>query len=83
MLTVHADKPQAAEVSTVINLFRQIFAFSIGFYALPFGEGDGFDVAWGTFDAINFATWVPLLLLLWKGEAIRDRQGLPKLHEDL
>ncbi len=76
-------KPQAAEISTVINLFRQLFAFSIGFYALPFGQGAGFDVAWGTFAAINFVTWVPLLWLMFKGESIRQKQGEPKMHEDL
>jgi hypothetical protein len=46
-------KPQAAKVSTLINLFRQIFAFAITFCALPFGQGHRFDVAWGTFAAIN------------------------------
>lgn len=76
-------KPQAAEVSTLINLFRQIFPFRIGFYALPFGKRHGFDVAWGTFAAINFVAWLPLLLLIWKGEEIRKRQEKPKVHEDL
>ena len=76
-------KPQSAEVSTIINLFRQIFAFSIGFYALPFGEHSGFGTAWGTFAAINFVTWLPLFYLMWKGEEIRARQGTPNLHKDL
>ena len=76
-------KPQAAEVSTIINLFRQIFAFSIGFYALPFGEDAGFDAAMGTFAAINVLTWLPLLFLIWKGEQIRKAQGVPNLHKDL
>lgn len=61
-------KPQAAEVLTLVNLFRQIFAFSIGFDALPFGEKDGFDVAWGTCAALQFAAWLPLLILIWKGK---------------
>jgi MFS family permease len=76
-------KPQAAEVSTIINLFRQIYAFSIGFYALPFGEKHGFATAWGTFAVINFVTWLPLLYLIWKGEEIREREGKPDLHKDL
>ncbi|KAM0253069.1 hypothetical protein ACHAQJ_007445 [Trichoderma viride] len=76
-------KPQAAEVSTVINLFRQIFAFTIGFYALPFGQSAGFDVAWGVFAVINFLAWCPLILLIWRGEEIRKAQGLPEMHQDL
>lgn len=76
-------KPQAAEVSTIINLFRFVFAFTLGFYALPYGESAGFGAAWGTFAAINFVTWLLLLLLIWKGEKIRLGQGTPNLHEDL
>lgn len=76
-------KPQAPEVLTLVNLFRQLFAFTVGFYAIPFGDKDGFDVAWGTFAAAHFATWIPLLMLIWKGEAIRKWQGLPNLHQDL
>ena len=76
-------KPQAAEVSTLINLFRQIFAFSIGFYALPFGQHKGWGTSWGSFAAINIAFWLPLLFLIWKGEEIRARQGEPDLHNDL
>jgi MFS family permease len=76
-------KPQAAEVLTLVNLFRQMFAFAVGFYALPFGEKAGFGVAWGTFAAIHLLTWIPVMLLIWKGEGIRKWQGLPKLHQDL
>ena len=76
-------KPQAAEVSTMINLSRQIFAFTIGFYALPFGQKEGYGRAWGVFAGINFFTWLPLLFLMWKGEEIRKRQGVPNWHKDL
>ena len=76
-------KPQAAEISTLINLARQIFAFTIGFYALPFGQTTSFAASEGTFAAINFLTWCPLMLLIWKGEQIRASQGEPDLHKDL
>jgi hypothetical protein len=76
-------KPQSAEVSTLINLFRQMFAFTVGFYILPFGQNKGFGTAWGSIAAINFVFWLPLLFLIWKGEEIRARQGEPDLHKDL
>lgn len=76
-------KPQAAEISTLINLFRQIFAFCIGWYALPFGEKVGYGGAWGTLAGINLLFWFPLLYLIWRGEKIRDAQGDPDLHNDL
>lgn len=76
-------KPQAAEVSAIINWFRFVFAFTLGFYALPFAHEAGFGGAWGTLSAINFLTWLSLLFLIWKGEKIRSYQGEPNLHKDL
>lgn len=76
-------KPQAPEVLTIVNLHRQIYAFTLSFYALPFGDRDGYAVAWGTFAAVHFATWIPVVVLIWKGEGIRKRQGVPGLHQDL
>jgi MFS family permease len=76
-------KPQAAEISTLINLARQIFAFTLGFYAIPFGESRSFAASESTYAAINFIAWCPLIFLLWKGQEIRKRQGEPNLHKDL
>ncbi|GFF67303.1 hypothetical protein IFM47457_01672 [Aspergillus lentulus] len=76
-------KPHAAKVSTLINLFAQILAFAISFRALPFGQRHRFHVAWGTFAAINFVAWLPLVLRDWKGEQIRKRRRKPKVHEGL
>jgi hypothetical protein len=76
-------KPQSAEVATMINLTRQVYAFTLGFYALPFGAKAGYGVAWGVFAALNFLAWIPLLFLMWKGEEIRKWQGAPSWHKDL
>ena len=65
-------KPQAAEVSTMINLSRQVYAFTI--YALPFANG--------VLASINFLLWLPIIFLMWKGET-RKRQGVPDWHKDL
>jgi hypothetical protein len=73
-------KAQVAEVSTIINLFRFVFTFTVGFYALPFGDRVGFGEAWGTLAAANFLMWLPLLFLIWKSEYIRGRQGEPSWH---
>jgi MFS family permease len=66
-------KPQAAEVSTMINLSRQVYAFTI--YALPFANG--------VLAPINFLLWLPIIFLMWKGEETRKRQGVPDWHKDL
>ena len=60
-----------------------VFAFNIGFYGLSFSESVGFDTAFAVFAAINAVLLLPLVVLLFKGEQIRARQGVPKDHEDL
>ena len=60
-----------------------VFAFNIGFYALPFGEDVGFDASFATLAAINAVLLIPLVWLLFKGEDVRRRQGEPKEHRDL
>ncbi|KAK0318312.1 hypothetical protein LTR82_010700 [Friedmanniomyces endolithicus] len=76
-------KPQSGEIGAVVNLFKSIFAFNIGFYALPFGMKAGFDAAFSTLAAINLVLLLPLVLLVWKGEEIREWQGTPKDHADI
>jgi hypothetical protein len=60
-----------------------VFAFNIGFYALPFGESVGFDTSFSTLAAINLVLLLPLVLLIRKGEQIRAWQGTPKDHIDI
>lgn len=76
-------KPQAGEIGAVINLIKSVFAFNVGFYALPFGERVGFDVSFATLAAINAVLLLPLVFMVFKGEKIRQKQGLPKEHGDL
>lgn len=60
-----------------------VYAFNVGFYALPFSQRVGFDSAFGMFAAINAVLLLPLIVLLVKGERIRAAQGVPKDHQDL
>ncbi|ETI25997.1 hypothetical protein G647_02774 [Cladophialophora carrionii CBS 160.54] len=76
-------KPQAPEVGVVINLYKSIFAFTIGFYAVPFGTRHGYNVSFGVTAAINGATLLPLVWLYFCGEQVRRKQGRPRIHEDL
>ncbi|KAL2012764.1 hypothetical protein VTN00DRAFT_289 [Thermoascus crustaceus] len=76
-------KSQSGEIGVVINLFKSVFAFNVGFYALPFGAKVGFTEEFSTLAAINAATLIPLVFLMFKGEEIRMRQGVPDDHRDL
>lgn len=60
-----------------------VFAFNIGFYALPFGEKHGYNVSFPILGMINGLTIIPLVFLWFYGQSIREKQGTPKIHEDL
>lgn len=86
-------RAQASDVSVTINLIKscksslqlwvvlpngdQVFAFNIGFYALPASERLGFTAAFSLFGAIAAITMVPVFILIFTGEAVRRRQGSP------
>ncbi|OCL01889.1 MFS general substrate transporter [Glonium stellatum] len=76
-------KPQSAETGAVINLYKSVFAFTIGFYAVPFGENAGWNVSFPVLGMINGLTLFPLIFLWFEGEKVRERQGRPHIHEDL
>ena len=60
-----------------------VFAFPIGFYALPFGEAAGYNVSFPILAMINGLTLLPLIALYFYGEKVREWQGTPHIHEDL
>lgn len=60
-----------------------VFAFNIGFYALPFGEERGYNIYFPMLAMINGIMLLPVIWLWFYGERIRERQGQPKIHEDL
>ncbi|KAI1193310.1 MFS general substrate transporter [Nemania serpens] len=78
-------KPQSVEVSAVFNFFRQIFSGLVSFYALPLAERIGFQYAWLIFAFINIALLLPLAVLRWKGQRIRESawQKPPTFHNDI
>ena len=62
---------------------RLVYAFNIGFYALPFADKVGFAGAFGLFAGISAFTLIfPAFLILF-GEKIRKAQGVPEEHQDL
>lgn len=76
-------KPQSAEISVLLNLGRQAFSCTLGFYMIPFAEATTFGVAWGVFAAFNVLTYIPVVILVWKGPAWREKLGAPSFHREL
>jgi len=76
-------KPQSAEVAGVINFARQIFSFTVGFYAIPLGNKIGFDWAWVIFAFINLLFFIPMMGLMIWGERARKSIPLPDFDKDV
>ncbi|KAF2099237.1 MFS general substrate transporter [Rhizodiscina lignyota] len=76
-------KPQSAEMSTLYNFGRQIFAFPLGFYALPFANRIGIEWAWLTMALITVLASVGIVVLMFRGERWRERLGQPQFHKDI
>lgn len=76
-------KPQAAEIGAVLNFGRNMFSFPIGFYAIPLSTHIGIQSAWILLAMLDVACFLPLIVLMWKGEEWRRALGLPKFHRDL
>jgi hypothetical protein len=60
-----------------------VYAFNIGFYALPLMADIGFSRGFGLLAALNGVALIPLVFLIYKGQSIREKQGVPKEHQDL
>jgi hypothetical protein len=66
-----------------LNFARQIFAFTVGFYAIPLGEKIGFDWCWVVFAFIHLAFFVPMIGLMIWGEKWRKNIPHPDFDKDL
>ncbi|KAL5365053.1 major facilitator superfamily domain-containing protein [Aspergillus floccosus] len=70
--------PEASEVGVVVNFIKSLFAFNIGFYALPSADAMGYTGAFSLFGGISATTLIILGVLIFHGESIRQRQGSPR-----
>ncbi|KAH8821944.1 major facilitator superfamily domain-containing protein [Xylogone sp. PMI_703] len=76
-------KPQSGEIGSLYNFARQVFAFPLGFYALPLANKVGIQDAWIIFSMLIVASFLPTLLLIFKGEEWRKKLGQPQFHKDI
>ncbi|KAK4869658.1 hypothetical protein LT330_006040 [Penicillium expansum] len=80
--TTDCYRPQSAEVSTILNIFRQIFSCLISFYALPFAERIGIQFAWLTFAMVVVVLLVPVILLRSSGSKWRKLRSQSPLNTE-
>ncbi|KAK7893037.1 hypothetical protein LTR67_007275 [Exophiala xenobiotica] len=78
-------KPQSSEISSILNVFRNVFSMTISFYAIPFGEKVEYQYAWLTFAFIHIAFLIPMVVLRFKGTQWRNSawQKPPTFHNDI
>ncbi|KAK5126327.1 hypothetical protein LTR85_010563 [Meristemomyces frigidus] len=76
-------KPQSAEISTLLNLGRQTFSFTLGFYMIPFAAATTWGVAWSVMAVIQAVLFGGVVLLMWRGKEWRERLGAPEFDRDL
>ncbi|OCT53997.1 MFS general substrate transporter [Cladophialophora carrionii] len=78
-------KPQSSEISSILNVFRNVFSMTISFYAIPLGEKIQFQYAWLTFTMIHIVFMIPMVLLRFKGIQWRNSswQKPPTFHNDI
>jgi len=69
-------------VAWILNFARQIFSFTVGFYAILLGEKIGFDWCWFTFASVNLF-FIPIIGLMIWGERLRKYIQPPNFDDDL
>ncbi|KAK7932984.1 hypothetical protein LTR80_011500 [Exophiala xenobiotica] len=78
------DKPQSAEVSTLLNFGRlSCFSFRLEFYMNPFAKGTSYAIAWSLMGLIGVVWYGGIVLLMWTGQLWREKLGVPNIHRDL
>ena len=64
------------ESGTLFNLGRG-YAFTVGYYAIPLGVKIGYGWAWFIFAILTLLTFIPIVLLMYKGATWRNHLGIP------
>ncbi|KDR75544.1 hypothetical protein GALMADRAFT_248026 [Galerina marginata CBS 339.88] len=68
-------RSRSNDVSQCFNFFRQIFGLTLGFYSIPFGEKIGFEWSFAVFTAICLISFLPIVVLMYRGEKWRKYMG--------
>ncbi|KAF7307688.1 MFS general substrate transporter [Mycena kentingensis (nom. inval.)] len=76
-------KPQTPEVAQVLNLFRQTFGMTLGFWAIPMGTKIGYHFMGLTLALLGLVTFIPVIFLMYRGPQIRERFGTPSFNSRL
>jgi len=72
-------RPEGSEIALLFNFVRQEFGMTFAFYAIPMANKIGFQWEFIFFACMgSILAFIPILVLMWKGEEIRKRIGKPR-----
>ncbi|KAJ7628611.1 MFS general substrate transporter [Roridomyces roridus] len=76
-------RPQTPEVAQVFNFGLQTFGMTFGFWSIPMGNKIGFQFMGLTLALLSLVSFIPVVFLMYKGEAIRKKMGAPSFNSKL
>ena len=77
--SVDCYRLEGSEVSQFFNFCRQETSFTIGFYGLQLCKAIGYQYAFLMFALVgSLLAFAPVVVLIWRGQSIRERMGQPK-----
>ncbi|RAO72324.1 uncharacterized protein BHQ10_008336 [Talaromyces amestolkiae] len=77
--SIDSYRAQGSETSQLINLIRQTFGMTYAFYVVLLCKKIGYQWAFFMFAMLgSVAAFLPIVVLMFKGEEIRQKLGVPK-----
>ncbi|KAJ7463674.1 MFS general substrate transporter [Mycena latifolia] len=80
---VDCYKPQSAEVVQLLNFVRQEMSFTVGFWAIRYGDKVGFQFSGITYACVSVFFFLPVLWIMFFGERLRARLGEPDFNKEI
>ncbi|KAJ7606944.1 MFS general substrate transporter [Mycena polygramma] len=80
---VDCYKPQSADVVQLLNFARQEMSFTVGFWAIRYGDVVGFQFSGITYACVSVFFFLPVLWIMVYGERLRERLGEPSFNKEI
>jgi len=77
--SIDSYQAESSEISMLFNFIRQVFGMTFAFYVVKMCEKIGYQWAFVLFAIFGSVLgFIPIVVLMWKGEAIREKMGKPR-----
>jgi hypothetical protein len=77
--SIDSYRAESSETAQLFNFIRQVFGMTYAFYVVKLCETIGYQWAFLMFAVLGSGLgFVPILVLMFRGELIRDKMGVPR-----